>query len=193
MARSLLRDRRTGSSLAEFGPALCIFFIFILIPLLDLLSFVSGVGTAMLVANWSARQAGPCNTFTEAQASILQTENSLVNFRKFALMKPTAPGATSGLSVRVLVTPVVGGAGESFDSPGAIPNTPPTDQTVPNVPAKNTMNCVYQYVVTSAYDVSPLFNFGGMPFLQDVPALGKPVPVVFTSTASVEHPEGLNQ
>lgn len=186
------RSRNQRGNLSEFGPSLWLFLIFILIPMFDLISFGCGVGTVMLLADWSARQAATCQTFTEAKASVLKTEEGLANFRKFALMTPSN-GATSGVSIRVTVTPIAGGNGESFDNPGTIPNQPPADPNVPNVPPKNTMNCVYQYVVTSSYDVAPLFNFCSTPFLKDVPALGKAVPVVFTSTASVEHPDGLNQ
>lgn len=186
-----IRAKR-GGTLAEFGPSLWLFLLFVLLPLLDLLSFCSGVGTTILLSNWSVRQAAACNTFREAQASVRQTEDSLRSFRNFAYMAPSN-GATSGVSIRVVVTPIAGGTGQSFDQPGTIPNQPPADPNIPNVPPMNTLNCVYQYVVTAAYDVSPLFNFRGAPFLSGVPALGRPVPITFTSTATVEHPDGLNQ
>lgn len=192
MVRRRERDRSYGSSLSEFGPALWVFLIFIVIPLLDLVSFGSGVGTVMLMSNWASRQAAACNTFTEAKQSVAQTEDQLKSFRKFAAMTPTN-GTPSGVSIKVVVTPLNGSGGQSFDDPGNIPNKPPRNQVNPNDPPMNTMNCVYQYVVTSSYDVAPLFNFSGTPFLRDVPALGKAVPVVFTTTASVEHPDGLNQ
>jgi hypothetical protein len=168
------------------------FLIFIVIPLIDLVSFVTGVGCSSLLSTWSARQAGPASTFTEAKAAMAQTEAQLSTFTRFCVMKPTAGGAT-GVTMKVIVTPVQSGSAQTFTAPGSIPNTPPTDPSDPNTPPLNTTNAVYQYEIVSAYDVLPMFNFSATPFLHDVPALGKPVPVRFVTTAAVEHPEGLNQ
>lgn len=184
--------RRSGNALTEFGPALWFFLILILLPLLDLFSFAVGVGVTMMLSTWGARNAAPCATFTEAINSISNTENQLVVFRGFAKMTPNAGGG-KGYSLKVIVTPISGGAATTYTTPGAIPNKPPTDPTVPTVPAVNTVNSVYQYVVTANYSVSPLFNFQAVPLLNNVPAIGQPVPVQFVTTANVEHPEGLNQ
>jgi hypothetical protein len=168
------------------------FLIFIVIPLIDLISFVTGVGCASLLSTWSARQAGPAATFTEARTAMTQTEAQLATFTRFCVMKPSA-GAANGVTMKVIVTPIQSGSAASFTAPGSIPNTPPTNPANPDDPPRNTTNSVYQYEITAAYDVLPMFNFSATPFLHDVPALGKPVPVRFVTTAAVEHPEGLNQ
>ncbi len=54
-------------------------------------------------------------------------------------------------------------------------------------------NKIYEFQVRATYDVAPLMNFSGLPLLGGVPILGTAVPVEFTATASVEHPEGLNR
>lgn len=187
-----LRRMSGAGSLAETGPALWIFMLFIVLPFIDLISFAMGVSTVMFVSNWGARQAGPCNNFTDAKASVQQTEDGLKNFRNFAKMSPTNGGA-SGVEIKVQVSSISGSKKEdyTFEQRTNIPNLPPTDASNPIDPPVNTGNSVYQYVVTGAYDVSPLFNFSVLPFLKDVPALGKPVPVTYISAATVEHPEGL--
>lgn len=186
--------KQRGSSLAEFGPVLWLFLIFFVIPLLDLLSFLTGAGSVMLMSNWGVRQAASTMTFTQAQASVLETEQRLLPFLKFAKAVPSGGGA-NGCTIRVLVTPIddatTAPPGSPYSAPGTIPNSPPSAAN-PNVPVHNTGNCVYQYVATSAFDVLPLFNFSGTPFLNGVPGLGQAVPVTFSTTATVEHPDGLN-
>jgi len=164
----------------------------ILLPLIDLFSFGIGVGMCMLQSTWGARMAAPCATFTEAKASLATTENAMGWAKAFCVMNPTAGGG-KGYKIMCTVTPLAGGAATQYSAPGGIPNQPPPDAANPDVPALNTMNSVYQYVVTAQYDIMPIFNFSSAPFLQGVPGLGKPVPTQFNTTANVEHPEGLNQ
>lgn len=178
--------------MTEFGPALWFFLVLILLPLLDMFSFAIGVGVTMMLSTWGARNAAPCATYTEAITSLNNTENQLAVFRGFARMTPNAPGG-KGYTMKVVVTPLNGGGATTYTAPGAIPNKPPTNPSNPDVPPINTVNSVYQYVVTANYSVSPLFNFQAVPFLNNVPAIGQPVPVQFITSANVEHPEGLNQ
>ncbi|HEY9793044.1 MAG TPA: hypothetical protein V6D22_21760 [Candidatus Obscuribacterales bacterium] len=195
--------RRRGAALAEFGPVLWMFLILFVIPFLDLISFGSAMGTIMYVASSGARAAAGAMTFTDAQKSVAAMEAQMKPFLAFAKTTPITKGANggfsasaSGISVVVAVTPVDGSSapGSSpYSKPGNIPNTTP-DPNDANPPKYNTTNCVYQYVVTCSYDVLPLFNFQStpLPVLQSVPLLGQPVPVVYSATSSVEHPEGLN-
>jgi hypothetical protein len=191
MARKFGR-RRSGSAIAEFGPAMWFFLILIVLPLIDLFSFGIGVGVTMMLSTWGARMAAPSATYTEALATLNKTDSDLTCFRGFCRMIPNGP-AGKPYSLIVTVAPINGGPSTTFTGPGAIPNQPPPDASQPDVPPLNKMNAIYQYVVTAQYNVMPLFNFGTMPFLNQVPALGKPVPVSFVTTATVEHPDGLNQ
>jgi hypothetical protein len=199
MFRRYPRRHRKGSALAEFGPSLWLFLILILLPLMDMISFAIGVGTTMMLSTWGARMAAPCATYTEALASLKRTEDSLAMFRGLSVMRANTgiggtgnQGTSSGYKMTVQVTPISGGSVTIYNGPGGIPNTPPPDASNPNVPPVNTMNSVYQYSVTAAYDILPLINFNGIPFFKTLPGVGAPVPVHFTTTATVEHPEGLN-
>ena len=193
MRRAKPRSRSSGGTLAEFGPALWLFFLFIVFPFIDLISFGMGVASAMLIANMSARQAASASTFTEARQSVDATLAQLANWQRFSKMTPQA-GSPTGADLMVMVTPVKGGPTQMFAYPGggSIPNSPPDDPNNPTAPQVNTANSVYQYVVTSKWDVSPMLNFNGNPWLGNIPALGAPVPVQYSATASVEHPDGLN-
>jgi hypothetical protein len=195
--------RKRGAALAEFGPVLWMFLILFVIPFLDLISFGTAMGTIMYVASFGARTAAGAMTYTDAKNMVGGMEQQMKPFLAFAKTTPISKGAngqfsasTSGVSVLVAVTPVDGSAGPGqspYSQPGNIPNTTP-DPNDANPPQYNTNNCVYQYVVTCSYNVLPLFNFNAVPIpvLRDVPLLGQPVPVVYSATSSVEHPEGLN-
>lgn len=174
-----------GNAIAEFGPALWIFFLLFIIPVVDLASFMWGVGTVMLVANMSARQAAGARTFSEAINLVNKTEDEMASFRNFALIVPSA-GAARGVKLQVIANPIAGGnTAPTVYAPPPAPNRIPVDRGTLE-------NTLYHYQVIASYDVQPLMNFNGLPIFNDVPGLGKPVPVSFDSTVSVERPEGLN-
>ncbi len=183
--RQRSRRRKTGTAMAEFGPAMWIFFVLIVFPLIDLASFLAGVSSVMLVANMGARQAAPCGTYTDAVNSVKTTYDNLKMFRDFAKMSPSVSGAppldNTGTNISCVVTETSSGKQQVYHKGDKVPND-----------SQSLADNIYQYQVTSSYNVSPLFNFNGIPVLGDVPGLGAPVPVEFTATAAVEHPEGLN-
>jgi len=170
-----------GSALAEFGPALFIFCFIILIPLIDLLSFVWGVGTVLLVANLTARQASPGVTFSLARLRAQQAVDSIRPLINFARIRPLE---NDGWTMTCLKTKTaLDRAPVAYSKPGGITISP-----------QDLLDNIYQYEVTATYDVSPLFNFKGFPLgLGNIPGLGKPARVSFISRSPVEHPEGLNQ
>lgn len=162
-----------------------IFFILIIIPLVDLASLMWGIGTVMLVANMSVRQAAGARTYSEAINIVNKTEDDLAAFRNFAIISPSG-GAPRGVKLQVISNPVAGATSTpTVYAPPPAPNRIPVD--------RNTLDAtLYHYQVIASYDVSPLMNFNGMPFFSGVPGLGAPVPVSYDGTATVEHPEGLN-
>jgi hypothetical protein len=171
------RRRASGGSLAEFGPVMWVFCLFIMIPLLDATSFLWGVATVMLAANAGARDAACAQTFTDAKAAVADANKRADAFRCFAKVTPSA-GSGDGMTLICLVTDVSGNSGApTVFAPGSV-----VDTTTKS----------YHYCCNAAFDVMPLFNFGGATLFDNVPGLGKPVPVTFSATASVEHPEGLS-
>ena len=185
--------RRRGSAMAEFGPVLWLFLILIVLPFFDFISFCSGVATVMMMSTMSARQAAGALTFGDAQAGAASTEQQLKSFLKFSKATPGFPTG-SGVQVTVLVTPSNPASGLTSQGPfstwGSIPNGDPNRA---DANTYNSSTCIYQYIVTSKYDVMPLFNFAGSPMLKGIPGLGAAVPVTYSATATVEHVDGLNQ
>jgi hypothetical protein len=169
-----------------------LFLVAIVLPFLDMISFASAVGTVMLMSTMSSRQCAGAATFSAARQNAQNTEGQLVPFLKFA--KATPAFGTTGMQVEVLVTPADPNAGLStqgpFSTPGNIPNGDPNRADANQY---NSSTCIYQYLVTSKYNIMPLFNFAGSPMFAGIPAVGAPVPVSFMSTATVEHVDGLNR
>jgi hypothetical protein len=176
-------SRCFGSSTAELGPALWILLILIVIPLIDLISFIWGVSTVMFLANNAARSAAPQQTYSDAIAAVRNAENNLKNWQNFAKLTPVN-GQAQGVEIAVLRIAMNNNSSTKYLPPPA-PNKIPNDSNA-------LTNNIYQYQIIASYDVMPVFNFSQMPVLSSIPALGKPVNVSFTSTAQVEHPEGLN-
>lgn len=176
--------KRKGNAIAEFGPAMWIFFLLIVIPLVDLASFMWGVGTVMILANQASRQAAGARTFSEAINLVNKTEDDLASFRNFALIIPSS-GAQRGVKLQVIANTTAGSSAPTVYQPPPAPNRIPVDRSTLE-------NTLYHYQVIASYDVQPIMNFSGLPIFHDVPGLGKPVPVSFDSTVTVERPEGLN-
>jgi hypothetical protein len=184
-----------GSAIAEFGPVLWLFLILIVIPFLDLISFATAVGTVMMMADFGAKQASGAMKGTDAYNSAQAMNSQLGAFLAFSKCS-----ASPGITVQVQITKIGSATPTQSYALSAAANvnaytpysaTPyPTDS---ENPTNATTTYTYQYLVTATYQVMPLFNFGGIPWLKTVPALGSPVTVTYTGTSNVEHPEGLNQ
>lgn len=174
-----------GNTIAEFGPAMYVFFIIIALPLIDLATFMWGVGTVMMVANLGARKACGANTYTDAMAAVAGTEKDLSNFFSYSCVVPTTP--PSGVTLNVIAYKTATGPTGAVTTfkPPPVANRIPVDRATLDA-------TMYEYQVVAAYNVQPLFNFNGLPFFGGVPGLGAPVPITFSSTVNVEHPEGLN-
>jgi hypothetical protein len=186
---SLLRiSRRTnnGNAIAEFGPTLWIFFIIFILPLVDLMSFMWGVGTVMMVADLGARKACGAMKYSDAIKIVNGTEADLANFRSYANVVPSN-GATHGVTVNIIGYPTATGATGAVTryAPPPVKGRIPVDRTTLDA-------TIYHYQVVAAYDVMPIFNFKGMPFFSTIPGLGAAIPITFSSSVNVEHPEGLN-
>mgnify|MGYP003384787042 CR=1 FL=1 len=179
------RRKKRGSSLAEFGPAMWVFLMVIIIPLIDLFSFMWGVGTVMLASNLCASKAAGSRTYSEAIKAVNEVEDNLAGFRGFAKLSPTDK-SPRGVKLQVIANSTSGGPGApTVYAPPPVADKIPTDRATLDT-------TLYHYHVTAAYDVQPLFNFSGMEIFSKVPGLGMPVPVVYTSSSIVEHPDGLN-
>jgi hypothetical protein len=173
----------SGAGAAEFAPALIIFFLVILFPLINLIMFTTGYATGYLCAKQCASRAGTQNTFTDAMG-VVQQESATFQasgFGKFAKLVPIGGIAGSGIDLSVVSVPYGGGSATTHPK-----NTPMGTAATPDT---NT----YEYKVEANFNMGPFMNLATLPWVGDVPGVGKPARLTFTATSSAEFPEGLNQ
>ncbi len=173
----------TGHATAEFAPAMIVFFLIILFPLINLIMFAAGYGTGYLCAKQCASRASTQNTFSEALA-VVQTESDTFvqsGFGKFAKLAKQGGFNGSGVDLSVVSVDI---------NSGTVTNHP---KNAPLGSAATPDSSTYEYRVEATYDVGPFMNLSTLPWIGSVPGLGPPATLTFTTTASAEFPEGLNQ
>ncbi|MDZ4835220.1 MAG: hypothetical protein SGJ27_15695 [Candidatus Melainabacteria bacterium] len=187
-SRLLLKHRKrnqvgSGASTAEFAPALVIFFLVVLFPLINLIMFTTGYATGYLCAKQCASRASTQNTYTEALTVVQQEAATFVasGFGAFTKLVPVGGAAGSGIDLYVVSVPYGGGTATSWPK-----NTP-----MPAVATPDTNT--YEYKVEANFNVGPFMNMSMLPFIGSVPGLGPPARLTFVATGSAEFPEGLNQ
>ncbi len=181
--KRLRRNQIGGSNMAEFGPAMIIFFLVTLFPLINFLGFAMGSATAYMAAKQCATRASTQSTFTDALA-VVQTESAtFVNsgLGRFAKMVPIGGIGGSGINLTIVATPYGGGTAST--------NAVNTKLATAATPDTNT----YEYKVQASYNIGPFINCSPLPWIGSIPGLGPPAPMTFTATGSAEFPEGLNQ
>ncbi|MBX9667840.1 MAG: hypothetical protein K2X93_09495 [Candidatus Obscuribacterales bacterium] len=173
----------TGHATAEFAPAMIVFFLVILFPLINLIMFAAGYGTGYLCAKQCASRASTQNTFSEALA-VVQTESDTFvqsGFGKFAKLVKNGGYNGSGVDLSVVSVDINSGTVTNHSK-----NVPLGSLATPDT-------STYEYKVEATYDVGPFMNLSNLPFIGSVPGLGLPATLTFNTTASAEFPEGLNQ
>lgn len=174
--------RKLGyASSAEFGPALIVLFLVILFPLINLISIATGASTIYFLSKESASKASNSTTYADALRAAEQVANRIASsgFGKFAKLQPVAGYNGSGIDLYVSDTNI-----NSQNTTSYGPNTPPPI-------AINTNTNLYTYDVRATYDMGPFVNMGAVPFVKDIPGVGKPARMSFLASSSAEHPEGI--
>lgn len=177
------RLRRNTGTLAEFSPALFVFFFMGLFPLLDLLALAWGEATINLIARQAASRAAGSTDYTQALGVATQEASNLTSsgFGKFANLHPVAGNSNSGLNLYIHQTSIDGGRVTVYG-----PNTP-----VPSGSVDESQN-IYEYSAQLTCDLSPLCPLGMLPFVSEVPGLGKPARLSATVQMAAEFPDGLS-
>jgi hypothetical protein len=181
--RKSTRRNRTGASLAEFGPALIIFFLVILFPLIDLVGLATGYVTCYLATRQAASAAGVSASFDRAQKSSISSLRKIyrAGFGKFARIVPTGGVANSGSHIWIVRTDINSISSGSSEYLGP-------DEPMSETP--DLMRYIYEYRVTTRQNVGPLVPIP-IGLLADIPGLSSPFPVSITCCAQAEHPEGV--
>ncbi len=172
------RRRQTGSNLAEFGPALILFFAFILGIALPFLRFGVAAATLTLFADRASESAAKAPTYGSALTSANQALTELVS---------SPVGRLAGLKIDSF-EPITLYIQEENCITGAA-------QIVgPNLPLPRLVDnkaIAYEYQLRTRYLLEPLLPQCALPWLPHIPLLGTPVIFATQSTHAVEYPEGL--
>jgi hypothetical protein len=175
---AVYRNER-GNQLAEFGPALWVFFIVVLFPLFNLCQFVCGVATVALIAAQSAQAMASSPDFNSGLTAGRAAATSLAasGFGKFAHLTPVSP---YGVQFYIDTTNV---------------NTNAQTATGPDTPlstAIDTTNNLYQIEARCQYNVGPMLPMQNIVLLADIPLIGKAAQLSFSNQKAAEFPNGLS-
>ena len=161
--RAGMSRNETGSSIAEFGPAMFILLVLIVPFFIAMLSYLDGAVTLYLATGAAARAAGPANTLTEAKTNVTNAATQVISGPLGAFARIT-PNDATGMKLKVVQVEVATQSSTDFAKP------------------VDTSKYFYQFQVsTQGYGIAPLFWMGGA------------FPIQFTSSCAVEHPDGLTQ
>lgn len=178
----VVRNRsKKGSTTAEFPLTLGIFLLIMLFPMINLISFACGCSTAYLCAHMASRQAACATTFPNALNGAVQQALSISQsgLGQFAHLVPIGGMAGSGMNLYLYSVDYQNGSSTIYG-----PNSPLS-------PPVDTATKIYEAEARVTYDVGPFLNCAAVPYVADIPLIGKPARISFVNRAPVEHPEGL--
>lgn len=182
-----LKQRNSRGSIAELVPALFILLFVLFFPFIDLISFISAVITVNSVAQITARSAARATTFSEAERVTAQTAEHVAQLGRFYFNKPIGGVNNKGVTLLVEVHRIPHGT----DAPVQITTIEPSKSQRIEI---DRSKYIYFYRTIAKFEVLPIFNFAGSPTgLSEIAGLGKPVLLQYSSSATIEHPEGLNE
>jgi hypothetical protein len=154
------------------------FFVF---PLIDLVALTTDFAAISLINYQSVIRASSQQDFNSALFGAEQEVSQLNSgpFAKFGHLTPIGGYQNSGMNLYIESTNYWNN--QTTESPANQPLTAAADLT------KN----IFEFRSVSSYQVTPFISLASVPFIKDVPGLGKPTELKFETRRVVEHPEGL--
>lgn len=175
------KRRCARGSTTEFSIALYIFLLIIAFPLLDLFGVSGGAAVMLLGANQVATTVAAQRRFPDCLTSMQAETDSFLsgNFARFMKLRPVGGYKSTGADLFIEQSSIVGGKSDHIGPNAPVP--PPID----------TSSNIYECTVQLNCEVGPFMNLSFVPFLGNVPGLGKPALLSLSSSRSVEYPRGL--
>jgi hypothetical protein len=175
-----LRTNERGTT-ADIPLALFTLLFALVLPLADLIGMVTGASLAFMITQESAMHAVSKRTFEDALLSVNevaeQYEKSSVS--KFIRMKPIGGYKANGTDLYVVAANYRTDVSERYG-----PNKPFPFSIDPST-------YLYQYSVSTDYQVGPIVDLSFVPLFAETPGLGKPAVFRFTASRTIEDPTGL--
>jgi hypothetical protein len=171
-------ERNSRGSLAEFGPALTMLAMVLLIITIPIVRVLLPLATLQFITERAASSASKATTYGAARRAAHDVVIELAQ-------SPVAKFA--GLRVECLQ------AVSLFVSEHVVSGTQ-TNVVGPNLPLATPAcpdKCVYEYEVRAAYLFSPAFSLDRLPVLRQVPFVDAPAIYTARAVRAVEFPEGL--
>lgn len=171
-------NRNSRGNLAEFGPALSLFFLFMLIPSLFLIRLGMSTAAIYFIVDRAVATAAKTPTYDSAVSRANEVVHALTS---------SPIGRFSGLKIEGIkqLNLYVDEHVTATDSVNVLTKEQLLRQTVS--PEVNT----YEYDLQSSYAIEPLLPGCRLPLLGAVPLLGAPAVLTVRAVRVVEYPEGL--
>lgn len=172
VARHAMKRYENGSAIAEFGAAFYAFCLVILIPTVNFLGLAISFSYSYFVANSTADVAAQAMTLRRARQVLTEGADKLKldSTAKFLKVTPSEEGFVLDL----LKTNM---HGESEVTTLARLNSGNVDRN----------KHLIQYRITANFLAEPILNLGSIPFLNEIPVIGKPTPITWKLTRGIEH------
>ena len=163
-----------SESASVFVVLLPLFFVII-----DLIGLSCGAVTVQMIARQAATRVASATGFSDGLANMKQESQNLANSGcgQFARLQAVGGLTGSGVDLYFKVTNIYSGKVSTYGPNQSLP--PPVD----------TQANVYECSVKAIYNVGPLLNLSVIPFVGDVPGLGKPATLTSEWDRAVEKPE----
>lgn len=179
LQRRRLSVRSSKGNLAEFGPALLLFFAFLLVPVLALLRFGVGTTTMYFIVSHAADSAAKAPTYGLALSRVNGILEELIS-SPIGRISGLEPNAVTRMNLYVQERKTLTGAIDVFG--------PDEPLRQPISSAVNT----YEYEVLSTYAFPPLLPGGSLSWLGKIPLLNAKVELTARAMRAVEYPDGLS-
>lgn len=174
------RGKQGSAASIEFVFGLFIFFLLILFPLIDLMGAAVAGATICLLTHQIATRASTQSSIQGALTAMVNESTNLMSsgFANFLHLQRNGGYLGSGCTLGIIATQI-GGGSTSYPVPPGLPA------------AANPLTTVYEYSVHSDFTTTPLVPMSGIPFINNVPMLGKPCQIVWNAARATEYVQGL--
>lgn len=167
----------SGSYLIDFAPAFTV-LVLVIFPLIDLMGLLCGGATVQFLAYRACCAASVEQRFQDSLSSMENQSNAICTsgLGSFSRLRPVDGYNNAGSDLFLMVTNIY--TSQANIAPANSPAAGPIDTT----------SNLYECAVVSTCEVGPVISLSGVPFICNVPGLGKPAVITGRWVRAWEHP-----